>query len=96
MVFRALEPVSTFFLTAIFLPTSEPVTCDVAVALIPIVVGAALTSLGSLELTWLGVFFVLMANLMFSARGILVRMAKEHELDTYNIFFYTCKLLSWS
>jgi drug/metabolite transporter (DMT)-like permease len=91
MVFRALEPVSTFLLTAMFLPKSEPVTCDVALALLPIVGGAALTSMGSMELTWLGVFVVLLANLMFSARGILVKMAKEQELDTYNIFFYTCK-----
>jgi hypothetical protein len=96
MVFRALEPVSTFLLTALFLQGSEPVSFNVALALVPIVCGAALTSLGSMELTVYGVAVVMIANLMFSARGILVRMAKKERLDTYNIFFYTCKPLSLS
>jgi hypothetical protein len=91
MVFRALEPVSTFLLTAIFLRDSEPVSFAVALALLPIVCGAALTSLGSMELTLMGVVVVSISNVMFSARGILVRMAKAEDMDTYNIFLYTCE-----
>ena len=63
MVFRALEPVSTFLLTALFLRQSEPVSVVVALSLLPIVCGAALTSLGSMELTSGGIAVVVVSRL---------------------------------
>lgn len=88
MVLRAAEPITTLLLAYLLLPNSEHVPLARALALIPVVLGAALSSAGGHAPTALGLALVFASNLCFSLRGILSkRIASAYNTDAFSLFF---------
>lgn len=93
MVLRAAEPVSTLLLALLMLPASEQVPCRRASALVFVVGGCALSSMGEHAPTAAGLALVSASNVCFSLRSILTKQIKQHyDSDPYSLFFQLCGL----
>ncbi len=88
MVLRAAEPVTTLALGYALLPAAEAPSALKTAALVPVVAGAALSSVGAHAPTALGLCLALASNVCFSLRGILSkRLSSGYTTDAYSQFF---------
>jgi len=93
MVLRAAEPAVTLLLAALLLPKSELPPPLKACMLLPVIAGAALSSLGAHAPTSLGIALALICNVCFGMRGILSkRMGASYKTDAFSEFFHLCLL----
>lgn len=93
MVFRAAEPLTTLCLSALMLPASEQPARRKLGALLPVVLGCALSALGSHGPSARALLLVAVSNVCFSLRGILGKRVKaEHGAGPVQIFFQMCVL----
>uniref|UniRef100_A0A6U4TXC1 Sugar phosphate transporter domain-containing protein n=1 Tax=Hemiselmis andersenii TaxID=464988 RepID=A0A6U4TXC1_HEMAN len=92
MTLRATEPIFTLLLS-VFLLKSEQVTFKMAMSLMPVVFGAALSSAESADFRIAGLIISVVCNIMFALRGILTKRLKaSHTVDNFNLFFQVCFL----
>ena len=93
MVLRAAEPFTTLVLSALMLPASEQPSRARAAALIPVVLGCALSAIGAHGPTATALLLVTVSNLCFSLRAILgKRVARLHGSGAVRLFFQMCVL----
>jgi drug/metabolite transporter (DMT)-like permease len=86
MTLRATEPMFTLFLASILL-RAEPATWKMFAALLPVIAGAALSSLGSADATLLGLAVVFICNVCFALRGVVTKRIKTaYPVDEFNLF----------
>ena len=87
MTLRATEPLFTLLIAMALLRT-ERVSAPVALALLPIVAGAALSSVESADFNLPGLAIVMVCNTLFALRGVVTKRLKSaHEVDNFNLFF---------
>jgi hypothetical protein len=86
MTLRATEPLFTLLIAMALLKT-ERVSAPVALALLPIVAGAALSSVESADFNLPGLAIVMACNTLFALRGVVTKRLKSaHEVDNFNLF----------
>ncbi len=90
MTIRATEPIFTLFLSPIFLSNYKfPTNHYALISLIPIVVGAGLSSLSSTDFTVIGLCMICISNLSFATRAIYYKDTKrESGLNSFEMFYY--------
>mmetsp|Transcript_18229 Transcript_18229/g.53118 ORF Transcript_18229/g.53118 Transcript_18229/m.53118 type:complete len:309 (-) Transcript_18229:85-1011(-) len=89
---RATEPVVSALLAMVLLPADSP-TARQAAALLPVVSGAVLSSLGAADFTARGLLWVTASNLCFCLRTIQYKEAKrKHGLSEWTLFYYVLRL----
>ncbi|CAK9014516.1 Phosphoenolpyruvate/phosphate translocator 2, partial [Durusdinium trenchii] len=89
---RSAEPLVTVML-AIFVLKTEPVSRLELLALGPIVLGGALSSLGDSSFSLLGLLFVTISNLSFSLRSMYTKQLRQvYNGDAFNVFFHVSTL----
>jgi len=98
MTMRATEPLFTLLLTLSFsghqqgaLPNKRSLAC-----LIPIVAGAGLSSLSSVEFTAIGLCLVGLSNVSFATRAIFYKDTKSASgLNSFEMFYYISRNASF-
>lgn len=91
MVLRAVEPFTTLLLSAMLLPISQLPPFRRACMLVPVIAGAALSSVGAHGPTTLGIILAVMANVCLGMRGILSkRLGAANKTDAFSEFFHIC------
>lgn len=93
MVLRAAEPLTTLILSALMLPASEQPSRAKAAALLPVVLGCALSALGAHGPSARALLLVSASNVCFSLRAILgKRVTRAHGTGPVTLFFQMCVL----
>lgn len=88
---RATEPVVSAALAAALLPTEAPSAAQF-VALLPVVIGACCSSLGSADFTVLGLSWVCSSNVCFCWRTIKYKQVRrDYGFDDWNLFYQICR-----
>jgi len=92
MVLRAAEPAFALVLASALLPSSSLPSPRRAAALLPVIAGAGLSSVGSHAPTRLGMAYALLCNVCFALRGILSkRLAAAHpRTDACSEWLHIC------
>eukprot|EP00416_Gambierdiscus_australes_P024524 CAMPEP_0171060680 /NCGR_PEP_ID=MMETSP0766_2-20121228/3980_1 /TAXON_ID=439317 /ORGANISM="Gambierdiscus australes, Strain CAWD 149" /LENGTH=314 /DNA_ID=CAMNT_0011516283 /DNA_START=71 /DNA_END=1015 /DNA_ORIENTATION=- len=89
---RATEPVVSACLAAALMPAEAPNLAQVS-ALLPIVLGACLSSFGSADFTILGLMWVVASNFCFCLRTIQYKQVRRrHQLDEWTLFYHICRM----
>jgi len=87
MTLRATEPLFTLIIASVLLKT-EQLSLPMMLALLPVVFGAALSSVESSDFNLPGLAIVVVCNIMFALRGVVTKRLKaSHEVDNFNLFF---------
>ena len=93
MVLRAAEPLTTLLLSALMLPASEQPSRAKAAALLPVVLGCALSALGAHGPSARALLLASCSNVCFSLRAILgKRVTRKHGAGAVRLFFQMCVL----
>ena len=93
MVLRGSEPLTTLMLARLMLPSSSWPSRAKLLAIIPVVVGCALSAVGPHGPTALGLCFVLVSNGCFSLRAIFgKRITANHGTTAFPLFWQLCVL----
>eukprot|EP00928_Gymnodinium_smaydae_P087039 TRINITY_DN71398_c0_g1_i1.p1 TRINITY_DN71398_c0_g1~~TRINITY_DN71398_c0_g1_i1.p1 ORF type:complete len:325 (-),score=25.64 TRINITY_DN71398_c0_g1_i1:243-1217(-) len=88
---RATEPVVSTLLASILLPSDVP-GAKQCLCLLPIVLGACCSSVGSAEFTLLGFAWVSASNVCFCWRTIQYKQVrKSFCIDDWNLFYHICR-----
>jgi solute carrier family 35, member E1 len=91
MVLRGSEPLTTLLLARVMLPSSAWPTRAKLLAIVPVVVGCALSAIGPHGPTALGLCFVLISNGCFSLRAIFgKRITANHGTTAFPLFWQLC------
>jgi len=92
---KAGEPITTVLLAVLFL-ANERVTVPVALSLLPIVGGVAISSMAEASASLMGLAFALGSNVCFSARSIAAKLVGKHmgseRMDGANLFVHVNRL----
>ena len=93
MVLRGAEPLTTLMLARLLLPSSAWPTRAKLVAIVPVVVGCALSAVGPHGPTPLGLCLVLASNACFSLRAIFGKqITASHGTTALPLFLQLCVL----
>jgi len=93
MTLRATEPLFTLVLSDFVCATgsnpNDRTSYRAALGLVPVVTGAALSSMGDAEFTLAGCVACAASNACFAARGVLTKWIKQlHSADDYSLFLH--------
>lgn len=89
---RATEPVVSAAFTSILLPAEMPSAVQCA-CLVPIVLGACMSSYGSSDFNVTGLVWVLASNVCFCLRTIQYKQAsRKYKVSDFQLFFHICRL----
>jgi len=89
---RATEPVVSATLAWFLLPAEAPSAVQL-LTLMPVVLGACCSSLGSSDFNGLGLFWVVISNFCFCLRTIQYKkVRKEYGFDDWSLFYHICRM----
>eukprot|EP00940_MAST-03C_sp_MAST-3C-sp2_P003521 g3521.t1 len=92
MTLRATEPIFTVMLTWMFLTSNLMPPTRALLSLIPIVVGAGLSSFNAVDFSVIGATLLAISNVAFATRAVVYKDVKaDSGLSAYELFFYICR-----
>lgn len=92
MTLRATEPIFTALLTVLFISSDKLPNTNALACLVPIVLGAGLSSMSSANFSAFGGALIVCSNVAFATRAIVYKKTKEEsKLTSFEMFYYICR-----